>query len=238
MIFYGIALSFKMQAIFILPFILVYYIMNKKFSIKHFMGTLLSIVVLSIPGCLNGRNIFDTLKVYIGQVKENPDWIFYNYPGISYLFTNADSPVEYVRVTKTLCLITALVVLGSIAAWVIYKKIEMSKYNFLYLAFLMTYAAVLFMPAMHERYGYVYEILAILLAIYDTKTIVGCIALQLCSVITYSRYLFGFGYDVRDARLLAVFNLLVFIGYFIYYIRKIHLTDKTVVTAYSVNRKE
>ena len=90
--------------------------MNKNFSIKYFMGTLLSIVVLSIPGCLNGRNILDTLKVYIEQVKENPDWIFYNYPGISYLF--------------------------------------------------------------------------------------------------------GFGYDVRDARLLAIFNLLVLIVYFIYYIRK------------------
>lgn len=41
---------------------------------------------------------------------------------------------------------------------------------------------------MHERYGYIYEILALLLAIYDKKTIIGLLPMYLCSIITYSHF--------------------------------------------------
>ena len=217
MISFGIAFSFKIQAIFILPFSLVYYVINKKFSIKHFAGTIVSLVVLAIPGLLSGRSILDIFVVYKGQVMSLPDRILYNYPGFCNLFVNDHSPVEYNRYVKILCIVVAIGVIGCIGAWIIYNKVEMSAYNYTYLAFLLTYSGVLFMPAMHERYGYIYEILAILIAIHDMKTIVGCLAIQLCTLITYSYYLFEIEYDER---LLTIFNLIVFIMYLIYFLRR------------------
>lgn len=222
MIFLGIAFSFKMQAIFILPFVLLYYIVNEKFSIKCFGGTIISMIVLALPGVFCRRSVLDIVYIYKGQIQESSDWSFYNYPGFSNLFTNPESAIEHVRYTKSLCYIIAIAVIGCLCAWVIYKKIEMTRYNYTYLAFLVTYAGILFMPAMHERYGFIYEILAILIAVYDMKTIAGCLALQLCSIITYSYYLFKFEYNIRA---LSIFNMVIFIGYLLYFIRKLKQDD-------------
>lgn len=217
MISLGIAFSFKLQTIFILPFIIVYYITNKKFSIKHIGGTILSIVVLAIPGCISGRSIIEVFTVYKIQVTEYSKKLFFNYPGFSNWFLDRNVTDENTTYVKVLCILMAIVVLGCIAVWVLHTNIEMTEYNFTYVAFLMTYASVLFMPEMHERYGYVYEILAILIAIYDIRTAFGCIALQLCSIVTYSSYLFGYPYD---SRILTGFNFGIYIMYFAYYVWK------------------
>lgn len=218
----GIAFSFKLQTIFILPFIIVYYIINEKFKTKHICGTFFSIFVLALPGCVSGRSLLDVLSVYKGQVTEDSVRFFYNYPGFSSLFLNQRDLGEFTKYVKSLSILMTIIILGCIAVWIIYSKIPMSKYNFTYLAFLMTYATVLFLPAMHERYGYLYEIMAILIAMYDVKTIVGCLAIQLCSVITYSYYLFGYQYDNR---ILSLINFSIFIIYLIYFMYKLLLTS-------------
>lgn len=225
MIMFGIAFSFKIQTIFILPFLVVFYIVNKKFSIKYFLGTIFSMIVLAVPGLVNGRSVLDIFFVYKGQVMDNPEFILFNYPGICNFFVHKDSPLEYIGYVKTFCIITAIVLLGVMAVWVIYNKIEMTKYNMTYLVFLLSYASVLCLPSMHERYGYLYEILAILIAVYDARTIVGCLALHLCSIITYSYYLFQIEYAVR---VLTIFNCIVFISYFVYFIwrQKESIIDK------------
>ena len=46
---------------------------------------------------------------------------------------------------------------------------------------------------MHERYGYLYEILAVVLAVLIPKTIPLCIGLVCISLSTYGVYLFGVG---------------------------------------------
>ena len=56
--------------------------------------------------------------------------------------------------------------------------------------FLSAYTCVLFLPAMHERYGYSYEILAWILACLIPKTAPLCIGLQLMTLRTYSQFLF------------------------------------------------
>lgn len=75
---------------------------------------------------------------------------FYNYPGFSSLFLNQRDLGEFTKYVKSLSILMTIIILGCIAVWIIYSKIPMSKYNFTYLAFLMTYATALFLPAMHE----------------------------------------------------------------------------------------
>lgn len=77
MFFWGAAFSFKLQAVFILPMIMLMYIKNKDFPLKKFVGSIVSIVCLALPGILNGRNILDILKIYFGQVSGDADSIFY-----------------------------------------------------------------------------------------------------------------------------------------------------------------
>ena len=48
---------------------------------------------------------------------------------------------------------------------------------------------VIFMPSMHERYGFLYEILALILAVLDAKLIIPAIVLELMSLMTYGAFL-------------------------------------------------
>lgn len=214
MVFWGIAFLFKLQAVFILPFILLLYLKSRQFSIKHFSGSVGIIVLAAVIGVLQGRSITDILTIYKDQISLDPQRIFWNYPGFSNFFVKSDGPSEYNLYVKDMCMLLAICILGIICAWILWKKIELEKYSFLYLAFLLTYAGILFMPSMHERYGYIYEVLAVLILIYDRKTALLCIALQICTMITYSSYLFAYAYN---ARWLTSLNVLIFVGYTWYY---------------------
>ena len=63
---------------------------------------------------------------------------------------------------------------------------------------------------MHERYGFLYEIFAILIAFINKKTIVLCVVLNMLSLVTYGYYLYGAGYN---ARLLASINGVIYLAY-------------------------
>lgn len=65
---------------------------------------------------------------------------------------------------------------------------------------------------MHERYGYMYEILFIPIAFTNKKTIPLCVVLSVIPMITYAQFLYGTEYD---ARILACVNGLVYLLYII-----------------------
>ena len=218
MIFWGVAFSFKLQAVFILPFILLVYLSDRKFSAKSFLWSAGTVIFLSLPGLLQGRSVFDMLKIYQEQISISPEQIFWNYPGFCNLFSKANTPSACIFYVKSMCMLLAFAILGILCMLILYKKIQLKNSNFLYTAFILTYAGVLFIPSMHERYGYIYEVLSIVLALYDKKNIPLCISLQIYSIITYSSFLFGYSYN---SRLLTVFNLLTFIIYAWHYCNSI-----------------
>ena len=78
------------------------------------------------------------------------------------------------------------------------------------MAVLFTFTTVYFLPAMHDRYGYLYEILAIVHMFKNRKTILPCFLLQIISMITYSNFLFHLGVDVK---MLSVLNFIVYAVY-------------------------
>lgn len=97
------------------------------------------------------------------------------------------------------------------------KKGYKAKGNNLYMmAYIIVYTCVLFLPGMHERYGYMYEILAIVLVFLNPKMIPICIALICVSLNTYGHYLFGLSINMMA---------LGFINSIIYFV-SVYLLDK------------
>lgn len=76
------------------------------------------------------------------------------------------------------------------------------------MAFLVVYTCVLFLPSMHERYGYLYEVMSILLAVMIPRMIMPCIGLLGISLNTYSNYLFANEMNIVG---LAYFNVFIYI---------------------------
>jgi hypothetical protein len=81
------------------------------------------------------------------------------------------------------------VLLVLIIAW-LKKKVAFTLENVLIMAFLISYTCVLFLPSMHERYGFIYEILGLMLAFWFVKTIPLLVLMYFSSIATYSNYLF------------------------------------------------
>ena len=63
--------------------------------------------------------------------------------------------------------------------------------SFFIIALICVIGVVFFLPAMHERYGYLYEILGIILAILIPRTLPLCAGLIVISLNTYGAYLFN-----------------------------------------------
>lgn len=185
MLCFGLGLAFKLQAVFFFPGLMILYFMRKDFSIGHFLAIPLAMVLLSAPMVFVGRSLLELVQVYVGQ-SDTYHFMTMNYPSLYCIF----SANNYDTYSKVAILLT-VTALGALFFWIAYHKIEMTRENTVMLLFLSAFTCVLFLPAMHERYGYPYEILAWVLAFLIPQTAPLCIGLQLLTLRTYSACLFG-----------------------------------------------
>ena len=215
MILFGAAITFKLQAIFVLPFLLLCYFCKKKFSILYFLTIPVVMIVLSLPGIVMGRGVFEVFTIYFNQTSTYQQMSM-NYPSFWTLFKGSRMDEHYdafstVAVVLTLCVLLILVVI-----W-IKKRVRLTLINSLSMAFLISYTCVMFLPGMHERYGFLYEIFALLIAFWYYKTIPLLLLMYTISLQTYGSFLFGFGMDLTQ---LSFLNFAVYIAYILYLNRK------------------
>lgn len=192
-ILYGVSFAFKFQAIFFMPFFLFYYLYKRKFSILYFLCIPASMIVLSLPALFQGRSILEIFTIYTNNV----DWfksLSLNYPSFWLILNDNTTENLYISLKNTTIIFT-VIVLGLFMTFWIYKKVQLTAINTLYMAFILTFTTVIFLPAMHERYGYLYEILGIIIIFANKKTIPLYIALFITSLVTYGKYLFGGTYN-------------------------------------------
>jgi len=134
-----------------------------------------------------------------------------NYPSIWQLVLKPMDVYQYTYLKTTSICLTVAILLVVMVYW-IKKRLSTDGENLLIMAFLLTYLCVLFLPAMHERYSYIYEILAICLAVLRPKTIPICCALHVVTLLSYASFLFGIVPIALPV--LSIFNLLIFGLYF------------------------
>ncbi len=210
----GVAFGFKLQTIFILPLFLFVYFTSKDFSITNFILIPISMVVISFPALFWNRSIFEVFSTYLNQ-SNTYQVISKNYPSFWMILCKQEdgTPYKFLKI-MTICL-TVFILALLMYRWL--KKGYKAKGNNLYMmAYIIVYTCVLFLPGMHERYGYMYEILAIVLIFLNPKMIPICIALICVSLNTYGHYLFGLSVNMMA---------LGFINSIIYFV-SVYLLDK------------
>ena len=184
-IYLGVAFAFKFQAIFILPFIISYYFYKKDFSISNFF---ISLFTFWITGCfayIQGRNIFTPFTLYQNQADTYHN-MYLNIHSFWLIFGN-----DY-DAFHTFAILLTLVICG-LGLYVLlsgYKSIDCGE-SYLNTACWFVWTCILFLPAMHERYTYLLDILLVLLCFIDKKYIKYAALSFLLSFITYGAYLIG-----------------------------------------------
>ncbi len=207
-IFYGFAFAFKLQFIFTLPFFLFYYFYKKRFSILYFAIIPVPLFVLSLPALLQGRSVREMVTVYTENTSLY-NYMSLNYPSFWNLLSGEGVEGGYDNLHIVGILLT-IAILGVMMVWVCYKKVSLDGKNIIYLIFLLSYTTVLFLPSMHERYGFFYEMAAVVIAILLPKTLPLCVSLVGLSMYTYSRSLYAQSINMNVA---TIINILIYLVY-------------------------
>lgn len=216
---YGVAFAFKLQAVFLAPFIIFFYLKERKFSALNFLAVPLMMILSSIVGIIEGRSVLAPLEIYLEQAGTYPS-ISLNYPSFWTVLMKNDVEDYYAELSGY-CIAFALAVLLVELILLLRRTEKYTKNMYLFAAFLMTYSCVLFLPAMHERYSYLYIIFGLMLAAAEPETVVPFAFLVMLDMQTYGTYLFKtepFPWNV-----LGVINTVCFLSYAVFWGRRIFL---------------
>ena len=227
MILFGVAMAFKLQAIFILPILLFCYFRKKKFSILYFLICPAVMIFCSLPGLLQGRKITEVFTIYFSQTSTYKSMSM-NYPSFWTLFQDKalDTEERFGMFSKIAVILTVALLIFYLLIWY-KKKITLNYGNFFSISLLVVYTCVLFLPSMHERYGFLYEILALFVALKYYRTIPILLLTYSVSIMAYGLYLFT---TPTNIIYISLMNLAAYAAYAIYLNRQILKNNDTDTT--------
>lgn len=206
-VMFGIAIAFKLQALFIFPFLLIYYVIEKRHSILYYLISLATFYLLALPGVIGRHSLLEPFLIYTKQ-KGARAGLYINFPSFLVFFGNQWETYEAV---SSVIFVIIIAVLGIGLFYFMQKKISLYRTSyFLLTAAWSVWTCILFLPEMHERYGYMLDILLILILFYEHRYAIAILPAFLTGIITYSCYLFQTDYN------LVALSVLYTAAYFTY----------------------
>ncbi|MCR5099828.1 MAG: hypothetical protein K6B41_00580 [Butyrivibrio sp.] len=190
-IFCGFAFAMKLQAIFVVPLIIYLYLTRKNFTILHFLLIPIPNLTLNIPAYFYGRSPLDTLSIYLEQTDTFKQmtidcdnfWMFSELGSYDHL--------SGVAIGYTLILLGTGLLLILRGGCPINDRKFWTADKFMLLCVWSMMTTIFFLPAMHERYTYLLDVLLFAAAFTDKRLFKVWFAEAMVSYITYARYLFG-----------------------------------------------
>ena len=181
----GLAFACKLQTVFILPIIGVYYLVQKRFSL---FWILLSVVVMWLSGIVAfayGRNLLAPILIYSGQVGHYQE-MYMSFPSLWMLVGN-----DYWSMRWFAILLTFAVLAVGLWYCLNHKQNILCNERFYAVAAWFMWSMLLFLPSMHDRYAYLLDLLLVLLACWDRRFTKYAVITVLISLYYYGIYLFG-----------------------------------------------
>lgn len=192
-IYFGIALAFKLQAVFIAPFLCAFYLnyrlhIHKGFKAKDALLFIIPIMVVWLSGIVAycyGRNPLDTFPIYFKQIDIYHN-ISLNCPNFWGLFITLPYKTKQILINPSLAICFTVLLCGLF--YTLKHKLLNNHSNFLVTATWFTWTAVMLLPKMHERYTFMIDILLVLLS-FTNKRFVKYAAISL-AINTWIYYYF------------------------------------------------
>lgn len=212
-IFAGFAYAFKQQALFFIP-VLIFMWLKNKLKIRYILAMPVVYFLGLIPARLAGRPWASLLNVYSYQQGQFSR-LSLNYPNI-YTVLTSDMTTNMCRMLAGTGTVIVVMMLGVMALYIYTTNFKVTRMFMLTLSVFTIELVVYCLPCMHERYGFVAEILAFIYGMYGMKRLCVAIGFEVIAMTTYSRYLFGstVAYLYPFAGLLLV--LICVVGYDLY----------------------
>ena len=207
----GIAFSFKLQFVFILPVFVFAYVCGKRFSVFSFLLIPLTLMAMCIPAYIAGRPLADCFGMYFFQVYQYHDMSL-GFPSFWTLIGLTEFNLFY-----KFAILFTVAVLGCLLYLSMKKDIDMHDPKMiLTIAALTSWTCVLFLPDMHERYGYLADILLILLCFANRKYAPWAIVPAITSACVYFAH-----YQNMNMQVMALFYFLAYVVCIVFFIRSL-----------------
>src|SRR5258708_7624820 len=185
---FAIALAFKLQAIFLFPFLIAWFF-KKEVSWKPFLLVPLVLALALLPAWIAGRPLVELSSTYLSQANQ--------YGNNAELTLNAPTFYNWLPQSHALydILIPAGILLAASVAFlfiflVFESDSKLSPASVLELSLAILLLMPFFLPKMHDRYFYPADVVSILFAFYFPRYFFIPLATSLISFFAYQPFLF------------------------------------------------
>lgn len=215
MVLVGIAFAFKQQTLFIVPFLLIMWLKGKVVRLWDFVWLPVCYGLSAIPAWLMGRDLKELLLIYFDQSGTYP-WGTLEYPNIYALLGEAMPDMRHAGEVSGAGVFMTIILLGCLAYYLYTKKIRMGAEMMITLALFTVALSVYCLPHMHDRYGFLVDLLAIVYGLVNVKRLPVTCGYFVLSILTFMPYLIAV--HLVPIQYLALFSLalLVYVGYDLY----------------------
>lgn len=195
---YGVALAFKLQALFVLPVLFLLYFKEKKFSALNFLLIPLVNFFIYIPAWIMGKPLSEIFSAYTTQVGEYLALVM-NYSNFYSLLPN-----DYGYFSQTgIILLFGFLLVSYVSLFS--NKIILRNTDYVVITMITVMLCTFFLPAMHERYMFSVDLLAVIfLFIYPHRFYVPLL-IWFINANAYLPALFGFGPIVNYSAMALVY---------------------------------
>ncbi len=215
LIFVGIAFAFKLQALFLVPFLLIMWLKKKTVKLSDFLWLPIIYVLSALPACFAGRDFKELMLIYSGQAGTYP-WGTLEYPNIYALLGEAMPDMRHAAEVSGAGTFMTIILLGCIAYYLYRKNVNLTGEMMLTLALFTVAVTVYSLPHMHERYGFLTDLLAILYGMLNVRKLPAACGFILVSVISYMPYLIAVHMVPVQYAAIALLGLIVYVGWDLY----------------------
>ena len=204
---FGLALAFKLQAIFLMPLLLVLFV-RKEVSWKSFFLIPLVYLAVITPAWLVGRPLDELLLIYVEQAGQYTE-LTMNAPNLYQWI-----PQTYYDIFLPTGLIwTGLLVCG-LVVMAMRSRVKITKEMLILLATLSVTVCPYFLPKMHERYFFAADVISIVFAFYSPRHFYIPVVIGMGSFFFYFPYLFGskYAFALMPYLALALLAVIIVVG--------------------------
>lgn len=190
MVFVGLAFSFKLQALFLVPFLILMWLKQKTVILRHAIYIPIVYVLTALPACFAGRSLAELLMIYVEQTGTYP-WGTLEYPNVYALLGEVMPTTYHAKEVSGAGIFMTIMLLGVLAYVIYVKGVRITDRMAVTLALASVAVITYTLPHMHDRYGFLVDILAILYGMLDHKKLLYTCGFILVSLLSYIPFLLG-----------------------------------------------
>ena len=214
-IFLGIALSFKVQTVLLLPFIVILWLNGRTIKIWHLVFLPAAYLVMHVPALLAGRPLFDCIATYYAQSGYYINGTM-KFPNLYVFLNETEEHLAHMQEIGTFGMAFGLMLLGTLAYYVTTRRVRLTDTALVTLALFSVSMALYALPHMHDRYGFMVDLLAIVYAFQRPRKAFVSIGYILVSMLTYMTFLADITVLPFTVLALLLLALDIYVGYDLY----------------------